>query len=145
ALGALCRLLAEEARGDAADLHLAQAAEAAERAGAAWHPAARALRTLAGPASPVEAAAARCALGLPRTAFERARAARHPSATALAAWHTGDASLLDLALRSARPPDATAVQVAASRLLALDPSQAPLELARFALPEAVLDAVHLLA
>jgi hypothetical protein len=139
ALATLAWLLGERTSGPDRDAYRAQAEEARARAGAPWHPAARGVAALlaAGPR-----VAPLCEVGLPRHAEALARREGEPGKLALAGWAAGDAAVVEEGLAEASPTDLDAVRVAASRLLARAGAAAPPGAARFADPDAQLEAVR---
>jgi hypothetical protein len=125
-LGALCWRLAELAAPEERVLYADQAREALGRSGLssaenAWHPPARGLARLLEGAAGVDEPRARCDAGLASSAFERARSERAPSRAALAALHLGRMSQVEVSLKRKHAADPLATEVAATRLLMLDP------------------------
>jgi hypothetical protein len=125
-LGALCWRLAELAAPEGRALYVDQAREALGRSGMwsaenAWHPPARGLARLLEGAAGGDKTRACCDVGLASSAFEEARSERAPSRAALAALHLGRMSQVDLGLTRRHAADPLATEVAATRLLTLDP------------------------
>lgn len=144
ALGALCVLLAR-AGGTDRELHQAQAQEAAALAEAPWHPGVQALARLGEARRAEDRVEALVALQLPFAALEEARSSRKASLVALAALRAGEGRVVDQALAAARPPDARAVAVAASRLVRAAPDRVELRFVERAFPDVAHSAVRALA